>query len=426
MRRLKRWVAVVSALLLTLTPTMVMAQRDESLWLETGILFYNPDDMAIACANMAIGQATGSSTAGLSAGQAAFVDQYQGIASALSVQYGIPWEAVMAQGILESAAGTSSFARNRNNFFGIGAVDSNPNNAHHFETPEAGWEGYYRFIRDNPRYRNHGIFQEPTVTDPYAYVSAVKAAGYATDPTYVEKLTPLITAILQRAAEQGWETSAQLAVVNPQMLAAAEQNAQGANAGAEVSNFLTYCSGVNLTGNWAQDLRSTILAFSWDGMRSQPANNPRPEYFSALSGFGFFGNPDAYVRAGASCDAFVATVMRASGADTSFPCCGTSNQLNYLANSPLYTEIPNLRNVSNLQDGDVFVLNGHIMIFVNDNGQPKMAHASRDPATSCRSYSGMLSSPSGGSISSCARTGERGGVYFSDNRGTYRIFRRTQ
>lgn len=330
----------------------------------------------------------------------------------------------MAQGILESAAGTSSFARNRNNFFGIGAVDSNPNNAHTFETPEAGWEGYYRFIRDNARYRNHGVFQEPAVTDPYAYISAVKAAGYATDPNYVSKLTPIISAIAARAGEQGWKTSAALAQENPEMLNAAEQNAQGANAGADVSNFLTYCSGVSLTGNYAQDLRNTIIAFSWDGLRSHPANEPVPAYYSALEGLGFFGNPDAYVKSGASCDAFVATVMRASGADPNFPCCGTSNQLRYLANSAEYTEVQNLGNVSNLQDGDIFILNGHIMIFVNDNGQPRVAHASRDTGTSCRTFSGMLTTLAGGRISSCARTGERGNVFFSDNRGPYRIFRR--
>lgn len=424
MIRLKRWLMVVAAFAIALTPVTVMANRDEDFWAENGILFYDPDDMAVACASMALGQATGSSTAGLSAQQAAFVDKYQGIASALSIQYGIPWEAVMAQGILESAAGTSSFARNRNNFFGIGAVDSNPNNAHYFDTPEEGWEGYYRFIRDNARYRNHGVFQEPTVTDPYAYIAAVKAAGYATDPLYVDKLTPIISAIITRAGEQVWKTSAELARENPEMLNAAEQNAQGANAGSDISNFLTYCSGVSLTGNYAQDLHNTIIAFSWDGIRSHPANDPVPAYYSALSGFGFFGNQDAYVKAGSSCDAFVATVMKASGADPNFPCCGTSNQLRYLANSSEYTEIPNLGNVSNLQDGDVFVLNGHIMIFVNDNGQPKIAHASRDTGTSCRTFSGMLTTQNGGRISSCARTGERGNVFFSDNRGPYRIFRR--
>ncbi|MDR0979865.1 MAG: glucosaminidase domain-containing protein [Candidatus Nomurabacteria bacterium] len=424
---MKKWLAGAVGLVFVmanLVPASAIATRDEELWNEAGILFYDPDDMAVECVSMTLGQATGSATAGLSAQQAAFVDQYQGLASALSVQYGIPWEAVMAQGILESAAGTSNFARNRNNFFGIGAYDTNPNNAHSFETPEAGWEGYYRFIRDNANYRNNGVFQEPTITNPYAYIAAIKAAGYATSPIYVSSLTPIIAAIITRANEQGWKTSAELARENPEMLNAAEQNAAGANAGSEVANFLTYCSGVSLTGDYATDLHNTILEFSWPGLRSHKATDPKPAYYNALEGFGFFGSRDAYIKAGASCDAFVATVMRASGADPEFPCCGTSNQMRYLKNSGKYTEIKNLRNVSNLQDGDIFILNGHIMIFVNEDSKPKVAHASRDTSTSCKKYTGMLTTQHGGRISSCARTGERGNVYFSDHRGPYQIFRR--
>jgi hypothetical protein len=415
---------VLTTAMLPCTTNALHPSREEE-FAEYDIMFYDPDSMAQPCATMGLGVSSGNSTAGLSEQQAMFVDQYQGIASALSVQYGIPWEAVMAQGILESAAGTSNFARNRNNFFGIGAVDSNPNNAHSFETPEAGWEGYFKFIRDNPRYRNHGAFQEPAVTDPYEYIKVIKAAGYATDPNYVTKVSTLITAILTRAGEMGWETSAQLAVSNPEMLLAAANNAEGANVGGETANTLGYCSGVALTGVYSKDIHDTILAFSWDGINSHAANDPVPAYYTALSSYNFFGNPDNYVRGGASCDAFVATIMRASGADPNFLCCGTSNQLAYLSDNPLYTEIENLGNVSNLQDGDIFILNGHIMIFVNENGNPRLAHASRSTRTDCSRYSGMLTTLSGTSISSCARVGERGNVFFSDNRGAYRIFRRT-
>lgn len=151
--------------------------------------------------------ATGDGSPSLSDNQSAFVDRYQAHAAALSAQYRIPWEAVIAQGILESAAGTSNFARTRNNFFGIGAVDYNPNNANYYSSPEAGWEGYYRFIRDNGRYERHGVFHEPNVTDPYAYAIAIKAAGYATDPNYVSKLHYLITAVLNRANDKGWSTT---------------------------------------------------------------------------------------------------------------------------------------------------------------------------------------------------------------------------
>ena len=53
-----------------------------------------------------------------------FIDRYVEIAQSLGYQYGIPWEAVMAQGMIESTCGTSPMARERNNLYGIGAYDS--------------------------------------------------------------------------------------------------------------------------------------------------------------------------------------------------------------------------------------------------------------------------------------------------------------
>jgi len=414
----------------TLSPQLVLALNParEEIWAEAGILFYNPDEDNI-CANMTIGMVTGVVTSGLGATQAAFVDKWQPLASALSVQFGIPWEAVIAKGILESASGTSNFAVNRNNFFGIGAVDSNPGNAHFFPSPEEGWEGYFLFIQRNARYRNHGVFQEPTITDPLEYVAATWRAGYATDPDYVAKLAPLIAAIQARATEQGWESSAELAASRSEMLANAALNAEGANVGAGGFGSIGsdgFCTGINVTGISSQDLNSTAIAFSWNGIPSgQPANNPVPAYFAALQSFNFFNNGDPNVRAGASCDAFVATVVRAANADPNFLCCGTTNQLGYLMNSPLWTEIPNLQNTSNLQAGDIFVLQGHIMILVNDNGAFQLAHASRSTRTNCAGYSRLAVPGSNTTISSCSRTGERGNVFFSDSRGSYRIFRRT-
>ena len=96
------------------------------------ILFYDPS--GTSCESVALGAFDGNASAGLSDLQAAFVDSYHDIAENLSVEYGIPWETVIAQGILESAAGMSKFARDRNNFFGIGAFDSNPNNAYSYDT----------------------------------------------------------------------------------------------------------------------------------------------------------------------------------------------------------------------------------------------------------------------------------------------------
>lgn len=168
-----------------------------------------------------------TAAAGLSAQNVAFLEQYHAIAEKLSIDYGIPWEAVMAQGIIESGSGTSEYATQRNNFFGIGAFDSNPDNAFNFPTPEAGWKGYFDNIVKTQTYRAHGVFREPTITDPIAYLTAIKAAGYATDPNYISKISAVIKSIQDLSTQKGWDSSAKLAEKNPEMLTNAAANAAG-------------------------------------------------------------------------------------------------------------------------------------------------------------------------------------------------------
>lgn len=152
--------------------------------------------------------------------QAVFIDEWHDIASSLSIEYGIPWETVVAQGILESAAGTSRFAVERNNFFGIGAFDSNPDNAFSYATPEEGWRGYFENIAhvSTKVYCRAGVFRGETIVDPYAYLRAIKAAGYATDPHYVDLVSEIIKSVEARAEKKGWASSKQLAAEHPGML----------------------------------------------------------------------------------------------------------------------------------------------------------------------------------------------------------------
>ena len=294
----------------------------------------------------------GIPTAGLSDLQAAFVDKYHSIAIALGNEYGIPWEAVMAQGILESAAGTSRYARERNNFFGINAVDSNPDNATYYSSPAEGWRGYFEFIKNNPRYAAAGAFNYPN--DPYGYIQAIKNAGYATDPNYVAKVSVLIKAIQARAKEKGWKT-----------------NADGTN--------LKACP-PTVEGNG--DINATALALSWPD-RSHSLDDPKSEYRAALNTVGLSSYSDPFVKIGASCDAFVATVLRYSGADPDVVCCGAANMLSYFtSHSDLYEEIPNIGNQSNLQPGDIRAKPSHVEIYVvTDSGSGRIASASHGDRT---------------------------------------------
>lgn len=321
-----------------------------------GIYYYNPDGFSDGC-YVGLGSYDGIVTAGLSALQASFVDTYHAIATQLGNEYGIPWEAVMAQGIVESASGTSRFARERNNFFGIGAIDSDPNQAKSFSSPQEGWKGYFEFINNNPRYRNAGAFNHPD--DPYAYLISIKNAGYATSTNYVSTVSSIIKAVQNRASEKGWPASS---VKNPSF---------GYFHGCTSS---TYGNG---------DINQTALSLSWE-TNTHSITDVKPSYTSALATIGLNNYADRFVQIGASCDAFVATVLRFSGADSNVVCCGAVNMLNYFASHPeLYEEISNLGNSSNLQGGDIRVKASHVEMYVIDEtGAGKIASASYGDRTS--------------------------------------------
>lgn len=164
-----------------------------------------------------------------------FMDKYHDTAAPmLTKEYGIPWEAVMAQGMLESAYGQSEYARERNNFFGIGAFDSNPDNAFRYATPEEGWKGYADNIASTPTYREHGAFN--FTTNPKGYIEAIKAAGYATDPEYVSKNHQMIDSVNAMIKARGWETSEQIAAKYPEALENAKKYGQGAATPNDVGN----------------------------------------------------------------------------------------------------------------------------------------------------------------------------------------------
>lgn len=347
-------------------------------------------------------------TKGLFPLQAAFVDRYHSIAIALGKEYGIPWETVMAQGILESASGTSHFARERNNFFGIGAYDSNPNNAFRYATPSLGWRGYFVNIHKTKVYAKHGALKYPN--DPYNYLKAIKAAGYASDPKYIDKVAPLIKAIETRATERGWQLSRNLpANSNTTIIENAvstitnfcsglvsnNQNAQ--NQPSSNSQQSQNISAINIIGN--KNINQTALSLSWPNRRHGP-NNPKPNYVQALAATGVNKLGDSCSMRGKSCDAFVATVLRYSGADPAIPCCGAARMLKYFKSRPdLYQEIPNLSNTSNLQPGDIRSKPSHVEIIVKDSGGFRIASASH-----------------------CDRTADHASRFYPD--AGYKIFRR--
>jgi len=199
---------------------------DASFYSSNDILFYNPDDTGI---NNNDGTPGGSGDTGDTVDPGTigtipqtgslreFVDTYGQMAFNVGKKYGIPYEAILAQGILESGYGRSGLTTKANNFFGIKAGNSWSGEVivlqtseyvdgkyikvdaafRKYSTPEAGWDGYGKFITSNSRYNS--ALQYPN--DPIAYITAIWKAGYATDPKYVSKVGSIANAIIEYIAE---------------------------------------------------------------------------------------------------------------------------------------------------------------------------------------------------------------------------------
>lgn len=96
-----------------------------------------------------------------------------------------PLSVMMAQAAHESGRGTSNFARNRYNFFGICAYTSNPDMACSYESVDDGIMAYINLIKYGKRYAGAWAMKD----NPQRMVQAIYDAGYATDKEYVQKVT---------------------------------------------------------------------------------------------------------------------------------------------------------------------------------------------------------------------------------------------
>lgn len=371
----KRIITILLALIMTLQSTNTFAEIDFGMKDISGAWYSDEADCSEY--NTGMGTFDGIITAGLSKLQAEFIDKYHDIAAKLGQQYKIPWETVVAQGIIESASGTSYFAKYRNNFFGIGAYDSNPNAARSYSSVESGWKGYFENIKNTPTYRNHGVFSSKTTTDPYEYLKAIKAAGYATDPNYVSKVGSIVKAIEKRSQEKGWESSAQL-------------NVDGA------TNLSTYTSSnVCLSNNLGignMNINKTAIQLAWPADSGQHScNEPKEEYKKALietKAVSSFGNCNCksslncrWKHYGTSCSVYVSTVLRYSGVAPDAAQSPTG-LLKYMKERPhLFTEVTQGYNKNNMQPGDIHINgksdnDGHVRLVVKtDDGKYHIAEA---------------------------------------------------
>ena len=142
------------------------------------------------------------------------------------------------------------------------------------------------------------------------------------------------------------------------------------------SNGVSSCSG----GGGNLSINQTALNLAWPS--SGHGITPTDNYRNALIQTGVNRLGDRWSMMGASCDAFVAAVLRFSGIDKNFACCGVSNSgatSTYIRNSGKFIEVENRQ--GSLKPGDIRLSSGHIEIYVEQNGVGKIASASHGSRT---------------------------------------------
>lgn len=159
-----------------------------------------------------------------------YIERYRDIAVREMERAGIPASIKLAQGLLESNAGQSNLARRANNHFGMKCgsnwqgdtmykEDDDYNESGQlikscfraYRNGQASFVAHSEFLRDPRKAFRYGFLFRLEPTDYKAWAFGLKRAGYATSPTYPEKLISLI----ERYQLQSYDTQSVIDVDTP-------------------------------------------------------------------------------------------------------------------------------------------------------------------------------------------------------------------
>ena len=133
--------------------------------------------------------------------QEKYISQYAELAVKEMYRSGVPASITLAQGLLESGNGKSTLAVKGNNHFGIKCHkgwtgksmrhdDDKKNECFRvYDSPEESFRDHSDFLRYRDRYSFLFDFR---ITDYKSWAHGLKKAGYATDPSYPQKLIRII------------------------------------------------------------------------------------------------------------------------------------------------------------------------------------------------------------------------------------------
>ncbi|MCH5181813.1 MAG: glucosaminidase domain-containing protein [Prevotellaceae bacterium] len=145
-----------------------------------------------------------------------YISQYSSMAVDQMNRYGVPASITLAQGLLESAAGTSTLAVKANNHFGIKVGgdwsgpymlrdDDAPNERFRkYRSVAESYEDHSLFLRNRSRYA--ALFRL-SPSDYKGWAHGLKNAGYATHPHYARRLIEIIERYDLTRFDRGGKTS---------------------------------------------------------------------------------------------------------------------------------------------------------------------------------------------------------------------------
>jgi flagellum-specific peptidoglycan hydrolase FlgJ len=131
----------------------------------------------------------------------AYIENYKSVAKDNMIRTGIPASITLGQAILESGAGTGPLSVQANNHFGIKChkewtgqsikyTDDEENECFRkYNQPSESFKDHSYFLTTRPRYAELFEFRKD---DYKSWAYGLKAAGYATDTKYPDKLIGLI------------------------------------------------------------------------------------------------------------------------------------------------------------------------------------------------------------------------------------------
>lgn len=156
-----------------------------------------------------------------------YIETYKDIAIEQMHRYHIPASITLAQALLESGAGKSELARKSNNHFGIKCHSWDGKRTYHDDDAVGECFRVYKNVADS--YEDHSIFLatgsryaflfQLEKTDYAAWAHGLKRAGYATSPTYADKLIEIIEryGLDRYDSPQGKRTTRNLGPHTPQL-----------------------------------------------------------------------------------------------------------------------------------------------------------------------------------------------------------------